>query len=98
MTGAGHRRRIGTLTAGPADCPPTSQHPVGDDDVAEDRDRPPTAPAPSVPPRTEEPDGHGRDAQDHGDGCRVEVRSGDRKSTRLNSSHANISYAVFCLK
>src|SRR5215203_7431919 len=23
--------------------------------------------------------------------------SGDRKSTRLNSSHANISYAVFCL-
>src|SRR3712207_4449092 len=25
-------------------------------------------------------------------------RSTDRKSTRLNSSHANISYAVFCLK
>src|SRR3712207_7199997 len=25
-------------------------------------------------------------------------RYGDRKSTRLNSSHANISYAVFCLK
>src|SRR3712207_7256625 len=24
--------------------------------------------------------------------------SGDRKSTRLNSSHANISYAVFCLQ
>src|SRR3712207_7816695 len=23
--------------------------------------------------------------------------TGDRKSTRLNSSHANISYAVFCL-
>src|SRR6202021_3257543 len=23
--------------------------------------------------------------------------NGDRKSTRLNSSHANISYAVFCL-
>src|SRR3712207_7775573 len=35
-----------------------------------------------------------------GEGC---VRDGagvlrDRKSTRLNSSHANISYAVFCLK
>src|SRR3712207_6964481 len=30
----------------------------------------------------------------------VQVRgvAGDRKSTRLNSSHANISYAVFCLK
>src|SRR3712207_6954381 len=25
-------------------------------------------------------------------------RQKDRKSTRLNSSHANISYAVFCLK
>src|SRR5438445_5219973 len=30
----------------------------------------------------------------HGGGARF----GDRKSTRLNSSHANISYAVFCLK
>src|SRR3712207_8383280 len=30
---------------------------------------------------------------------RLDVRSRtDRKSTRLNSSHANISYAVFCLK
>src|SRR3712207_8623623 len=29
--------------------------------------------------------------------CRLRVRV-DRKSTRLNSSHANISYAVFCLK
>src|SRR3712207_8302221 len=27
-----------------------------------------------------------------------EIGSLDRKSTRLNSSHANISYAVFCLK
>src|SRR3712207_9490462 len=31
----------------------------------------------------------GRGLVDHG---------ADRKSTRLNSSHANISYAVFCLK
>src|SRR3712207_8201698 len=29
---------------------------------------------------------------------RAERVEGDRKSTRLNSSHANISYAVFCLK
>src|SRR3712207_8921168 len=28
----------------------------------------------------------------------VEALEEDRKSTRLNSSHANISYAVFCLK
>src|SRR3712207_7635137 len=27
-----------------------------------------------------------------------QLRKQDRKSTRLNSSHANISYAVFCLK
>src|SRR5688572_31025223 len=26
------------------------------------------------------------------------IKSGDRKSTRLNSSHSQISYAVFCLK
>src|SRR3712207_8464981 len=28
----------------------------------------------------------------------IEMFAQDRKSTRLNSSHANISYAVFCLK
>src|SRR3712207_9010969 len=41
-----------------------------------------------------QPRGGGGDRADGGDGlCLV-----DRKSTRLNSSHANISYAVFCLK
>src|SRR5947209_8958019 len=55
---------------------------------------------------------HGR-ASDGGGALRREQRAGaagdlrlrgggraavDRKSTRLNSSHANISYAVFCLK
>src|SRR3712207_7664510 len=30
--------------------------------------------------------------------ARISLRLEDRKSTRLNSSHANISYAVFCLK
>src|SRR3989442_11580493 len=28
----------------------------------------------------------------------IEYRRADRKSTRLNSSHVRISYAVFCLK
>src|SRR3712207_8657820 len=52
--------------------------------------------------------GENRAAQRPG-GAQGEVASGqeedevepavqDRKSTRLNSSHANISYAVFCLK
>src|SRR3712207_7291550 len=34
------------------------------------------------------------EGEDHAETAAV----GDRKSTRLNSSHANISYAVFCLK
>src|SRR3712207_8008598 len=34
----------------------------------------------------------------HGRGAEVLPARRDRKSTRLNSSHANISYAVFCLK
>src|SRR3712207_8950329 len=36
---------------------------------------------------------HGTREQPH-----YEPENKDRKSTRLNSSHANISYAVFCLK
>src|SRR3712207_7294922 len=39
------------------------------------------------------PDRHAAEA-----GAGQEVPGRDRKSTRLNSSHANISYAVFCLK
>src|SRR3712207_7358871 len=38
-----------------------------------------------------------RHAAGAGRGADVGSRE-DRKSTRLNSSHANISYAVFCLK
>src|SRR3712207_8386107 len=32
------------------------------------------------------------------DAVEAHAQAPDRKSTRLNSSHANISYAVFCLK
>src|SRR3712207_7597039 len=42
------------------------------------------------------PDGHPRVVR--GVLVQVSVDRLDRKSTRLNSSHANISYAVFCLK
>src|SRR2546430_12593896 len=49
---------------------------------------------------------HARPGRDHADpaGDRLSprwapaTRSQDRKSTRLNSSHSQISYAVFCLK
>src|SRR5438034_3368888 len=40
----------------------------------------------------------GRDALPHVAALRREGRRGDRKSTRLNSSHTVTSYAVFCLK
>src|SRR3712207_9110173 len=52
--------------------------------------------------------GRGVRLEDAGDGLQVpahrvdralgDLQGQDRKSTRLNSSHANISYAVFCLK
>src|SRR3712207_7784433 len=59
-----------------------------------------------VPQRLAEPVGRQASARHlHAavDGDRVGVLrldgdEADRKSTRLNSSHANISYAVFCLK
>src|SRR5438132_8975804 len=35
---------------------------------------------------------------DAADGVQDDADAGDRKSTRLNSSHTVISYAVFCLK
>src|SRR3712207_7814523 len=43
-------------------------------------------------------DGEPFDVELVDDGDEVLVVRADRKSTRLNSSHANISYAVFCLK
>src|SRR2546422_4436669 len=46
-------------------------------------------------------DGHGRDLQSgepHVDAVLRLAVDLDRKSTRLNSSHGYISYAVFCLK
>src|SRR2546430_6653541 len=37
-------------------------------------------------------------ARPSGDPPESRIRARDRKSTRLNSSHSQISYAVFCLK
>src|SRR3712207_8896302 len=42
-------------------------------------------------------DGHAAEVHRHR-GRALGGGRADRKSTRLNSSHANISYAVFCLK
>src|SRR5215469_1007170 len=49
----------------------------------------------SRPPRVPSPQCRGRPPQPPGHQARV---ARDRKSTRLNSSHVEISYAVFCLK
>src|SRR2546427_7609055 len=38
------------------------------------------------------------DSAPHGSAPHDSAPLGDRKSTRLNSSHSQISYAVFCLK
>src|SRR3712207_7733979 len=63
-----------------------SQHPL-------EPESKPVGPERLVAPRTQEPDAPlGQRRQ-----SRRELLT-DRKSTRLNSSHANISYAVFCLK
>src|SRR3712207_7231099 len=48
--------------------------------------------------RVEAVDLAGDDAQRPTGPVRRRADAVDRKSTRLNSSHANISYAVFCLK
>src|SRR2546430_7287709 len=42
--------------------------------------------------------GVGEPAQTHADALGLRGVRRDRKSTRLNSSHSQISYAVFCLK
>src|SRR2546430_17154684 len=42
--------------------------------------------------------GDGDDQWSHGAVGVHKVQAQDRKSTRLNSSHSQISYAVFCLK
>src|SRR5437588_8577740 len=54
----------------------------------------------SLRPETEDPCSPRGCRQDSGIGERLLAPSGrgDRKSTRLNSSHTVISYAVFCLK
>src|SRR3712207_7051501 len=46
----------------------------------------------------EEESRHRQSARRQGEEAAHGDQAADRKSTRLNSSHANISYAVFCLK
>src|SRR3712207_8648409 len=56
------------------------------------------AQAPGAAGALAEKDGRSQDSAEAKLAALKEKRSQDRKSTRLNSSHANISYAVFCLK
>src|SRR5690606_41936114 len=71
----------------PARAPPTTRRRDLDEvlgDLVDPVDRPEATPR-AVRRRGARPAGEGR-------------RQQDRKSTRLNSSHVKISYAVFCLK
>src|SRR5256886_1143523 len=51
-----------------------------------------------MPPMEKESNILGAIARGTVDGLHLALNVGDRKSTRLNSSHSQISYAVFCLK
>src|SRR5947209_11973337 len=51
-----------------------------------------------IPSLSSKPGLCGSDGINRIETCTDVLDTGDRKSTRLNSSHANISYAVFCLK
>src|SRR2546430_13357889 len=55
--------------------------------------KPKVTAVPSPPPKAEEPE---EEEEEEEVEATQEVE--DRKSTRLNSSHSQISYAVFCLK
>src|SRR3712207_8405884 len=62
-------------------------------------DRPPPRLLPAGGPRRGSPRRARRPPERPGGARELGAAHGlDRKSTRLNSSHANISYAVFCLK
>src|SRR3712207_7039799 len=54
--------------------------------------------APSTPPGGTRPRRGARHVNRNAVCSKLFQKTSDRKSTRLNSSHANISYAVFCLK
>src|SRR3712207_8203510 len=84
-----------TLAGDPLDPEPCARSP--------DRRADPAGELRAVPPRDRVPDQ--LDQPVHPalrgrvpDGAMLRGLHLDRKSTRLNSSHANISYAVFCLK
>src|SRR3989442_15996230 len=75
-----------------------ANHPIGSR-------RPSTSGRPAARPRPVGPHPHCPPEQPAGRECREQRRDRpetrfleDRKSTRLNSSHVRISYAVFCLK
>src|SRR3712207_8201799 len=70
-----------------------------DEEAADVRRRRQQHPLPAREPADHQLQDHPRGEQPGGIEQAVQsLRAQDRKSTRLNSSHAHISYAVFCLK
>src|SRR6266511_5947321 len=92
-SGAPHHARLATMATGKATTTerPSRRRPRDGIHRPEGSERVLTAAS-----RAQEPDGDAAERHHHrvlGAGPDV-----DRKSTRLNSSHVKISYAVFCLK
>src|SRR3712207_7700681 len=75
----------------PEGAPAAAREREGDEAVAADGGR-------HVDGDPADPRGASRSEEHSGPRRGAEGDAADRKSTRLNSSHANISYAVFCLK
>src|SRR5690625_6375320 len=86
--------------------PPLAPPPSEAADPPSEAPEPPELPAPSEPPPAAAGAGSEQAARALSGSSspvaararRDRVRGTDRKSTRLNSSHVAISYAVFCLK
>src|SRR5262245_1563414 len=96
-----------TVPTSPAGTPKQAKQPHGQADPECGDARPAGQPRPAVPPgaaaaRAPDPLGGGRTRPCSAASTPRQRRAGapaaDRKSTRLNSSHLGISYAVFCLK
>src|SRR3712207_7112144 len=85
-----------TLFRSPREAPPTEPQQRDREEGQRPQHPPPRGLAQGEARDGEDrPRGHGRPSPEP---ARRMPRNRDRKSTRLNSSHANISYAVFCLK
>src|SRR5688572_31589537 len=88
-----------TLFRSPRCCTPCTRATARHASRAADRDeKPPDEKLVARGPQTSRHRGPDSANSPQGELTLAELTRSDRKSTRLNSSHSQISYAVFCLK